>query len=35
MAAMFQLQKISGRDPQGAWRQEEIMSDKLSVVKQL
>jgi hypothetical protein len=25
--------KISGRDPQGVWRQDELIGDKLPVVK--
>jgi hypothetical protein len=29
------LEKISGRDPQGDWRQEELFGGKLPVVKTL
>jgi hypothetical protein len=27
------VEKISGRDPQGAWQQDELMGGKLPVVK--
>jgi hypothetical protein len=33
MTASVQLQKKSGRDPQGAWRQEELIDGKTPVVK--
>jgi hypothetical protein len=33
MTAIVQLQKISGRESQGAWRQDEMIGGKLPVVK--
>jgi hypothetical protein len=33
MTARVQLKEISGRDPQGAWRQDELIGGKPSVVK--
>jgi hypothetical protein len=29
----FQKQKISGRDPQGAWHQDEMIGGKPAVIK--
>jgi hypothetical protein len=35
MTARVQLKKVSGRKPQGAWRQEELIGCKPPVVKKL
>jgi hypothetical protein len=32
MAARVQLREISGRDPRGVWRQDELIGSKLSIV---
>ena len=33
ITARGQLEKISGRDPQGAWRQDELIGGKPQIVK--
>jgi hypothetical protein len=33
MIAMLQLKKISGREPQGAWHQDELIGGKPPVIK--
>jgi hypothetical protein len=35
MKTKVQLKKISGREPQGAWRQDKLIGDKPPAIKQL
>jgi hypothetical protein len=35
MTARVSLKKVAGRDPQGAWRQDELIGGKPPVVKEL